>query len=384
MISVLALIQGVITLIDGIRAARHMRSARQPTAGGTHRVVVFCPCKGIEPEFEKNIRSILEQEYGNFSVWFIVESEEDPAFRTLREMGVARILVAGGAFDCGQKVHNLSYAVEHTPKDADIYVFCDSDARFPRHWLRDLIAPLSRPGVAVATGYRWYVVSRLNIPTLLRSAWNASVVTMLGAHGRNFAWGGSMALRRETFDRLAVLDHWRGAVSDDYAVTRAIRKAGERIVFVPTCLVPSYGDCGFRELLVFTTRQILITRIYQPRLWWNGLLSQTVFNVAFIGLILGFRANAGGVPMILWLALYFLAATKATIRLKAVSAVVQNAGLARFGWCYVLSVPVVALLFQYNIIRSALTRKIVWRQIGYELLSPNETRILRRPTERIL
>ena len=40
------------------------------------------------------------------------------------------ILVAGKAADRGQKVHNLAFAVWRC-NDADIYVFCDSDARFP-------------------------------------------------------------------------------------------------------------------------------------------------------------------------------------------------------------------------------------------------------------
>jgi cellulose synthase/poly-beta-1,6-N-acetylglucosamine synthase-like glycosyltransferase len=193
----------------------------------------------------------------------------------------ATVLVAGQAQDSGQKVHNLLYATENAGQTADVLIFCDADARFARNWISNLIAPLENPNVGVATGYRWYVSIRGGLPGMLRSSWNASVVTMLGSHSRNFAWGGSMALRRETFDRLRIRAAWRGSVSDDYAVTRAAREARVPIVFVPVCLVPSYGRCTWSELLEFTTRQIIITRVYDPTLWRIALLGQTIFNVAF-------------------------------------------------------------------------------------------------------
>src|SRR5436190_15370669 len=140
-IGAIAIIQGVVSLIDGIRSARHIRTFR-PTANGRDWVVVFCPCKGVDHDFEKNIRSLLDQDYPAYKVKFVVQSEDDPAYAALSNMGISEVLVAGRASDCGQKVHNLTYAVRHPGGAADIYVFCDSDARFHRHWLSSLIAPL--------------------------------------------------------------------------------------------------------------------------------------------------------------------------------------------------------------------------------------------------
>jgi cellulose synthase/poly-beta-1,6-N-acetylglucosamine synthase-like glycosyltransferase len=265
--------------------------------------------------------------------------------------------------------------VETVGHTALVFVFCDSDVRFPRTWLRNLTGPLSDPNVGVSTGYRWYVADRFHFSTLLRSAWNATVVGMLGDHPRNFAWGGSMALRRETFDRIGVLEAWRGAVSDDYAVTRAAERARARIWFVPDCLVPSLGTCGFRELLEFTTRQIIITRVYHPRLWRLGLFAQTVFNVSFVALA---TASISQPLLILpWLLIYGLSAAKSAIRLSAVRAVLRDPSLSRYGWFYILSSPIVALLYQYNMVLSALTTEIEWRQIHYTLISANETRVRR-------
>ena len=364
-VGAIAIIQSIVSLLDGIRAARHLRTFR-PRANRHDWVVVFCPCKGVEHDFEKNIQSLLEQDYANYKVKFVVQSEDDEAYAALSNMGISEILVAGRASDCGQKVHNLSYAVRHAGVAAGIYVFCDSDARFHRHWLSSLIAPLGPTNIT--TGYRWYAAERFHLPTLLRSVWNASVVTALGDHNRNFSWGGSMAMYRSTFESLNILQAWRGSVSDDFAVTRAAERASMRIVFVPECLIPSYGECTWRELVEFTTRQVTITRVYHARLWRTAFFGAAVFNTAFWGLLF----------VQPWLAfvIYLLGAAKSWIRVRAVRSVLPAAALSGHDWFYILFSPAAALLYLYNMIRSAAGTDIVWRQIRYKLVSPNETRVV--------
>src|SRR5215471_741760 len=94
-LAAIAILQGIITLVDGIRAARYMRSFR-PRRASQERVAVFCPCKGIDSDFEKNIQSILNQDHPNYEVHFIVESEDDAAYSILRAMQTD-VMVAGRA-----------------------------------------------------------------------------------------------------------------------------------------------------------------------------------------------------------------------------------------------------------------------------------------------
>jgi ceramide glucosyltransferase len=366
----IALLQGIISLVQGFGSIHHIRTYR-PKTDWRPRVVVFCPCKGVDDDFEQNIASILGQDYPDFRTVFIVEAETDAAVPFLKNP-----LIAGRATGRGQKVHNLIHGVEHAAGDAEVFAFCDSDARFPRNWLTNLIAPLESPEVAVSTGYRWYAAETGSLPSLLRSTWNAAAVTLLGGHSRNFAWGGSMALRREVFGHLGGRQAWDGALSDDYAVTSAARAAGKRIVFVPQCLIPSYGDTTWAELLEFTTRQMLITRVYEPKMWRMALFSQTVFNIAFWGGLL--------LPAPFFLvtpAIYLLAGIKSYMRYNAVSNVVPESGLSKHRWSYILLAPLTALLFEYNLIRSALTRNMTWRQIRYRLISSNRTVVLRGDVE---
>jgi hypothetical protein len=46
-------------------------------------------------------------------------------------------------------------------------------------------------------------------------------------------------------------------------------------------------------------------------------------------------------------------------------------------WAHLLLWPVTAAVFLYNALAAALSRRIVWRGIGYELKSPTETEIIR-------
>jgi cellulose synthase/poly-beta-1,6-N-acetylglucosamine synthase-like glycosyltransferase len=371
-LAVFAVIQGVISLREGFRAAAHLRNFR-PKAAWRPQVVVFCPCKGVDPEFEKNIRSVLDQDYSNFRAVFIVDSDRDPAFDVLRRLS-ATVVVAGEAGDRGQKVHNLLYAVDHAAGAAEVFAFCDADARFSRYWLASLVAPLEDGAVGVSTGYRWYAPTG-GMASVMRSIWNASAVTLLGDHSRNFAWGGSMALRREIFDRIRVREEWAGCVSDDFAVTHAARAAGMRIVFVPLCLTPSYGNCTWTELLEFTTRQLIITRVYDPGMWRMALFSQTLFNVAFwSSAVLAWNHVSAGVMFCM---ISGLAATKGWTRLEAVVTALPENTLSNRRWSYILGFPLSALLYQYNLLRSACTRDIVWRQIHYSLLSPHRTVVWR-------
>lgn len=376
-VAALAVLQGIIALIDGYRAARHVRTFR-PGRARRERAVVFCPCKGLEHGLEENIRSLLEQDHPNYEVRFIVESAKDPAFELLKSVGAQNVLIAGKSRSRGQKVHNLACAVEQfmaacpppgSPREVSdgnaMFVFCDSDARYPRGWLTSLTAVT---GSIVATGYRWYQPRRFHFATLLRSAWNASVLSMLGDHRRNFAWGGSIAISQETFLRLRILEAWQGAVSDDYAVTRAAQQARVPIVFVPECVVPSYGECTFGELLEFTTRQIIITRVYHPALWRAGFLGHIIFNTAIWSMLFIEPAISA--------ALFILAGWKSAVRLSSLQSVLPDPFLLKFRWFYILSPPLIGIIYLYNMIRSAAGTDIEWRQIRYRLVSPNETHVV--------
>jgi hypothetical protein len=396
-------IQSLLALIAALRFAHYSlrpRAPRQPRY--QPKAIVIVPCKGLEQDFEENIRAILVQDYRDYEVIFVTESERDPAYSVLARLinksrRSAWIVVAGEAKAQGQKVHNLCAAIETLNSidgRVELLVFADSDARVTRNWLADLAAPLGDNRIGATTGFRWYLPAHnqsglaADCASILLSVWNASALSLLGERS-GFAWGGSMAIRRENFERLGVKRRWQGAVSDDYVLTSAIHETGQRIKFIPQCLVASHSDATRQSLLEFTTRQMRITRVYAPRVWKLACLTHCLYNCAFWGGLIRLSASSlFGAPdhtlAALLTGIFLLGATTGWLRALAADRLLaaDRERVRGLWWAYSLLGPVVSLVYLYNVIASARTKRIVWRGIGYDLISPNETVILHRPTQR--
>ena len=254
---------GLVSLRGGMRFGRYLKSElANEYPEFTPFATVFVPCRGLDGGLKENIKAILAQDYPKFEVVFVTDRADDPSIALVEEARrevkasppTTRIVIAGQASDCGQKVHNLRAAVSEADSQSEIFVFVDTDARPSANWLRSLVGPLQDPNLGATTGYRWFVPVNRGLASHLCSVWNAAIASALGESlEKNFCWGGSTAIRRETFNQRRVIEYWRGTVSDDFALTRALHEGGQPIKFVPQCLTASFEDCTFRELIEFTT-----------------------------------------------------------------------------------------------------------------------------------
>jgi len=377
------LLVSLYSLMSSFRYAKYLHSHkdRAPGRSALPPVTLLVPCCGLDMGLADNLRAIVRQDYPDLRVIFIVENENDPAVPVIRsvmtgEKRATRLLAAGSARARGQKVHNLLTAVA-TIEDECVLAFADSDIRPAPDWLVHLVEPLERGDVGAATGYRFYVPERDNFASLLRSLWNAGVLTLLGDHNHNFAWGGSMALKRSIFRQAKVEDAWQGVLSDDYALTHAVRRAGFRVEFVPRCLVASVGTVDLGEVGDWCTRQMAITRVYWPNLWRIAGGSQILYSLF---LVVGSLAVASGDTIVGGMLAAVLAAGALTGALRARA--IQQIGpewkrcLSGFTLAYALCVPLVGLLTAYGFIRSLLSRRIQWRGKTYEMKSRTETLII--------
>ncbi|PKL46239.1 MAG: hypothetical protein CVV39_07480 [Planctomycetes bacterium HGW-Planctomycetes-1] len=354
------------------------------------RTALIIPCKGIDTAFDRNIRSFYELDYKDYEIIFVTESSEDSAygrllalkeeFKNLTKAFDIRVLVAGKAQQGSQKLHNLLYACGNADKDVKIFAFADSDACVRINWLNEIVYPLRKDWHGVTGGYRWYVPTRNNFATLALSILNAKVAQLLGVTRFNHAWGGSMAVRVEVFKKLGMEKIWGKSASDDLTLSRASKKAGLRVIFVPACYVASYEKIGFLNLLEFARRQFLITRITAPGTWWLGLLSSLypllgIWGFAAIALYLYNKAFDGWYIFLL-VSLLFLAGQFlcAVLRQKMffrifpddwpklkVAAIADIAGNLFWSW-----------FMLFCVCSSMFGRIIKWRGVKYKLKSPTE------------
>lgn len=391
-------IQSVASLRDGFRFLRFVRAAfRRKPGNFSPAAAVIIPVKGMDANIESNLTQYLTQDYPCYQLIFVVASERDPAHAALAarlnptpkaqsEKSPRTALVVAGYSDVrGEKVNNLLAGLSAVDPGIEVLVFADADARPATDWLRWLVSPLEDSGVTVSTGFRWYLPGR-GFASRLRAAWDASISTLLGDHEQNFAWGGSMAIRAAQFKRLQVAErYWAHTVSDDYALTRAVREAGGKIRFEPRCLVASREDSTFGEFLRWANRQIIITRVYAARLWRLGLAAHVLYGGTILfGLVLllmpGPPARDRLVMAGILLGILLLGLAKGGIRTVVAREMFpeEREALDRYGSCYWQLAPVVPWVMLFNFLVAGFTRHIEWRGTHYELLSMHSVRVLRR------
>ena len=352
------------------------------------RTAVLCSCKGLEPGLERNLTALTEFDHQNYETFFVLASESDPASSIVKRVAAsartkAHVVIADKAEGCGEKVNNLRFAIEQLPHGFEFLAFADSDGRPGKSWLKKLVAPLADARVGATTTMRWLLPNRGNLATALLAAWNAPIVTMLNEKGKNFCWGGGMAIRRSVFDQIGVVEDWKNSVSDDYSMTRSLRRAGLSIMFLPECLTLSYVETDFAGLLEFTNRQILITRVYAQEMWTFGLATHVLYCLTLIlGLSLTLGDLIATLPSFHHAMLTFLpvllGVIRSTLRVAGVTEVLPAARSQIMGqaWVYILLTIFVPFLYVVNFAASLITRRIKWRNISYELISPEQTRIV--------
>jgi len=379
---------GCQSLRGGINYLKFFRrELSKPKSDFTPFCSIIAPCRGLDADLRTNLAALFRQDFPRYEIVFAVDDESDEAVSIIKSLipenfVPAKIVVAGKAAGESQKIHNLRHAVLDVSGESEVLVFVDSDARPNETWLENLVAPLQDKNVGCATGYRWFVQKRGGFSTHLRAVWNASVASALGANLKgNFCWGGSLAIRRETFDKLNVREEWRGTLSDDFAVTRQMKAANLPVYFVPQCLTATVEDCSFRELLEFSTRQMKITRTYAPHLWKASLIGSFLFSAIFWtgSALLFVLSNVHFWLTLIVLSLIFsLGVAKAWLRLKAVKLVLKDyeKKLNRQLLPHLTLWTITPILYFYNSVCALLSKKILWRGIEYRLTSATETEVL--------
>jgi ceramide glucosyltransferase len=391
---ILALVQvaaGLYLLWQAIAWLAYVRRRLKTDPGFfAPRTAVICPCRGMEPGLERNLVSLCEFDHQNYEVFFVLASESDPAYSIVKRVAAtsrakAHVVIAGSPENCSEKVNNLRVAVEQLPGEFEVLVFADSDGRPGKGWLHHLVAPLIDSRIGATTTMRWFVPNDSALPTALLAAWNSAVVTMLGPNNKNFCWGGGTAIRRAIFEQIGMLDAWQYSFSDDYSLTTMIERSRRQIVFLPECLTPSYVQTDFSGLLDFTNRQIRITRVYRPQMWATAFATHVLYCLTLvIGFIVAMQLTLASRPAFQVATLFILplvlAAIRGALRVVGVTDALppMRSQIMAQSWIYILLILIVPFLYVLNFCSSLFGRRIRWRGIDYELISPEQTRVLTR------
>ncbi len=326
-------------------------------------VSVIMPCRGVDHRFEDGIRALISQDYqGRKEFIFVVDDMKDECVKILKKSRNVRILVNRHFKDYSGKNSALLTGIGKSK--GDILVFADSDIMPAKDWLQSLVEPLQDDKIAASTGYRWYFPLKRGIVSCLRSAWDGIGSSLMTGKYR-FVWGGSFALRRSDFTKFGVRNLWKGEISDDAPITRYIDERGMHIEFVPRAVVASFDDYKISELTKWSTRQVLMVKMYAPKAWKLGALLQgsfTFFTALGIGLLA--VGNLAGAVFLLPLALSTL---RAYIRYSTLQKALPE--FSRMGMkktTVFLEGPGKILMF-YNTLRVIMVKEVEWRGKKYSV-----------------
>jgi cellulose synthase/poly-beta-1,6-N-acetylglucosamine synthase-like glycosyltransferase len=362
-----ALLLAFLSLRGERKRAAYVASRLAETPASLPPASVIVPVKGQDEGLRENLAALASLDYPDYELIVVANSAADIPGGVLPAK-VRIVLAHGDDPATGEKVQNLQAAVRAVRKRSQILAFADSDGRVTRTWLRALAAPLSEPNVGASTGYRWFAPEPPTFWTLLRSVWDAVAFGRLGPGPNSFVWGGAMAIRRETFFAARVFEHWKNTVSDDYALGAAVRAAGLTIAFAPGALTPCPESITARRFLSWIRRQMVITRVYNPRLWWPALIAHVFYCGGMAAsVIASVRGNR--------LAEWALIAQLSPGMLKGLNrATLAKACLPeyegwfrRHAWVHAIWVPLATWVWLIALVASAFDNTIEWRGYRYSL-----------------
>lgn len=223
-------------------------------------VSVLKPLCGSEPRLYENLQTFCEQRHRRFQLVLGVSSPDDPAIAVVRRLQAAypwhdiELAVDTRVHGSNRKVSNLinmAGCARH-----EVIVMADSDIAVDPDYLDTVAAPLGDENIGIVTCL--YVAKGVGgfwprVGALFINEWFAPSVRVAHAAGsRRFGFGATLALRRETLERIGGFDALKNCLADDYWLAEHVRGLGlqtvlSRVVVATDVIEPNFWSLWQRE-----------------------------------------------------------------------------------------------------------------------------------------
>ncbi|ELP29909.1 glycosyltransferase [Rhodopirellula baltica] len=272
------------------------RRARLSEPSFTPKAAIILCLRGADPFLRQCLQHLLNQDYPEFQLHVVVDSQEDPSRAILRDFESddrVRVSVLHDPPEtCSLKCGSIVQVIRELDPSFEVIALCDADTVPHQTWLAELAAPLHDPTVAVTTGNRWYQPQDPTGASLVRYLWNIpAAINMIVFR---IAWGGSLLIRRQVIDEAGLLKKWSRAFCEDTMLDRVVRRHGYRQVFVPNVMVVNRETCTFSDLMNWVPRQLLTAKLYHsswPATVGYGIISSAIPFLAAVVAIVGWMQS---------------------------------------------------------------------------------------------
>lgn len=338
-------------------------------AGALRPVTVLKPLCGAEPALYEDLRSLCEQTYPAMQIIFGVQHPADPSLAIVRRLQAQfpaleiDVVIDPRRHGHSAKVSNLINMM--TVARHDWLVLADSDVRVPRGYLEGVCAPLADPRVGIVTcPYRGRPImaagrARLwsELGALFVNDWFMPSVRVAALFGsRSFAFGATIALRRDALAAIGGFHAIADQLADDYRLGELTRRRGLATVLSQVVVETSVDEPTFRQLVQHETRWLRTIRAVRP----GGYAASAVtfsLPVAVLGCAL---AGAGPAALVL---LSATAAARVVLHLFVYAPEPVPAGTWRRLWALPASDALGFALWCWGFA----AREVQWRQQRYRV-----------------
>jgi ceramide glucosyltransferase len=283
------LLYSLLTLVAVL--ARRGAAYSSPAAVDLQPVTVLKPLCGLEPQLYDCLKSFCTQDYPKVQLVFGVANHSDPAVgvvrRLQREFPALSIQLCIDATRHGHnpKVSNLHNMMRHARHDW--LVLADSDIRVLPDYLRRVASHLSDAGVGIVTcAYTGRAVGRFwsRVAAEFICGWfipSVYVAALLGS--RAFAFGATIALRRQVLEEIGGFGAIADQMADDYRLGEATRALGLSTVLSDVVVETTVCEATLHELASHQLRWLRTIRGVRP---WGYLSAGVTFAapLALLGL----------------------------------------------------------------------------------------------------
>jgi cellulose synthase/poly-beta-1,6-N-acetylglucosamine synthase-like glycosyltransferase len=361
------------------------------------KAAILLSLRGNDPFLTTCLRNLLSQDYPDFIVQVVIDSETDPAWAAIRAVRAEgnddRLhvsVLANRSSSCSLKNSSVIQAINGLSEDREVVALVDADAVTHRTWLRELVAPLADPQVACSTGIRWFAPHDHSLTSRMRCYWNLLAASVI--HISRTPWGGSMVVRRSVLDS-GLTEEWSRMFCEDAFTIRYLDERGLKLVCVPQATVVNEETTSLSGCIRFVNRQMLIFRLYH-RQWWGVVamvaaalvvrlphlhyLIQSLTTGDWISAVALFAIH----PIILWVTQYEAARLDRAVR-KMVAAttgreIARNPIPDGFGYFCT------EIMFFGSLVYAVCARTVQWRGITYRVRGPKDITLLAyRPFEEV-
>ncbi len=225
-------------------------------------VTILKPLHGDEPLLEEALASFCAQDYPEFQIVFGLQDPFDPALDVLARLRARfpaldmTVVVDATPHGLNRKVANLINMAPYARHD--VLVIADSDMHAASDYLDHLVASLHAPGVGLVTT----LYAGLPVGTALTGGLGAQQINhtflpgalLARALGRQDCLGATMALTRETLDRVGGLHALANHLADDAVLGRLVKGKGLSIALAATVPATTVAESRMPELFAHELR----------------------------------------------------------------------------------------------------------------------------------